>query len=103
MNRIGKIQEFLKVTPNDNFMRHALALEYIKAGDDARARDEFEAILTASPDYIGSYYHLAKLLERNDETDLAVQWYKKGMNAALDRGDNHAYNELRAAYEELIY
>ena len=103
MNRIGKIQEFLKVTPNDTFMRHALALEYIKAGDDARARDEFEAILTASPDYIGSYYHLAKLLERNDETDLAVQWYKKGMNPALDRGDNPAYNELRAAYEELIY
>ena len=102
MNRIGKIQEFLKVTPNDNFMRHALALEYIKAGDDARARDEFEAILTASPDYIGSYYHLAKLLNAMMKPILQFNGIK-GMNAALDRGDNHAYNELRAAYEELIY
>ena len=84
-------------------MRHALALEYVKAGDDAKARDYFEDILSDSPDYVGSYYHLAKLLERNDEADLAVQWYKKGMEAARQAGDNHAYNELQSAYEDLIY
>jgi len=39
----------------------------------------FEEILTQSTDYVGSYYHLAKLLERNGETDLATEWYKKGM------------------------
>ena len=103
MDRIGKILEFLKVTPKDNLMRHALALEYIKAGDDAKARHYFEDILSDSPDYVGSYYHLAKLLERNDETDLAVQWYKRGMEAARQVGDNHAYNELQSAYEDLIY
>ena len=103
MDRIGKILEFLKATPNDNFMRHALALEYIKVGEDEKARDEFEAILDTSPDYVGSYYHLAKLLERIDEADLAVQWYKRGMEAARKAGDNHAYNELQSAYEDLIY
>ena len=103
MSRIGKILELLKSSPKDNFLRHALALEYVKAGDDEEAREVFEEILTEFPDYVGSYYHLAKLLERTDEADLAVQWYKKGMEAAKLAGDNHAYGELQSAYEDLIY
>lgn len=103
MDRILKIKEFLAASPGDNFLRHALALEYIKAGDDAEARKLFEAILTESPGYVGSYYHLAKLLEKMEETTLAVEWYEKGMAAAKTAGDNHAYNELMAAYEDLVY
>lgn len=103
MDRIEKIKEFLKASPNDNFLRHALALEYIKVGDDAGARQLFEDILTGSPEYVGSYYHLAKLLEKMEETNLAIKWYEKGMAAAKTVGDNHAYNELQAAYEDLVY
>ncbi len=103
MNRIEKIREFLQATPSDNFLRHALALEYIKTGDDIKARTLFEAILSASPDYVGSYYHLAKLLEKMEETALAIEWYEKGMAAAKKAGDNHSYNELQAAYEDLVY
>jgi len=103
MNRIEKLQEFLEATPADNFLRHALALEYIKAGEDARARELFEAILTESPGYVGSYYHLAKLLEKMEETTLAIEWYEKGMAEAKKAKDNHAYNELQAAYEDLVY
>jgi len=103
MDRITKIREFLTANPKDNFLRHALALEYMKLGDDQGARELFEAILAESPDYIGSYYHLAKLLEKMQETDLAIQWYEKGMAEAKKAGDNHAYNELQAAYEDLVY
>ena len=103
MDRIEKIKEFLQASPGDNFLRHALALEYLKAGNDAGARELFESILTASPDYVGSYYHLAKLLEKMEETTLAIEWYEKGMAAAKAAGDNHAYNELQAAYEDLVY
>ena len=99
--RIEKLKELLTASPGDNFVQHALALEYIKLGDDALARKLFENILTASPGYIGSYYHLAKLLERIGETQLAIDWYEKGMAAAKKAGDNHAYNELRGAYEDL--
>lgn len=60
-------------------------------------------ILTQSPDYIGSYYHLAKLLEKMQEKQLAIEWYEKGMQAAKQAGDQHAYNELQAAYEDLVY
>jgi Tfp pilus assembly protein PilF len=103
MDRIEKILEFLKANPKDNFLRHALALEYIKLGDDLKARILFEEILTESPDYVGSYYHLAKLLEKLEQTDKAIEYYEKGMAAAKAANDNHAYSELQAAYEDLIY
>ena len=103
MNRIAKIQEFLLATPNDNFLRHALALEYIKEGNDALAKELFIKILTDCPDYVGSYYHLAGLLQRTGEIELAVEWYEKGMKAAKKAGDNHSYGELQSAYEDLIY
>jgi len=103
MDRIAKIKEFLVANPADNFLRHALALEYLKLGEDTAARELFEAILTESPDYVGSYYHLAKLLEKMEARELAIAWYEKGMEAAKQAGDNHAYSELQAAYEDLVY
>lgn len=102
MDRISKLVQYLQATPNDSFLQHALALEYIKAGNDADARELFENILEKNPDYIGSYYHLAKLLERTDEIDLAKIWYEKGMEVAKAAGDNHTYNELLAAYEDFL-
>ncbi len=103
MDRIARIKEFLAANPTDNFLRHALALELIKSGDMIGARGLFEAILTASPDYVGSYYHLAHLLVQTGEKELAIEWYEKGMAAAKTAKDQHAYNELQSAYEDLVY
>ena len=103
MNRIEKLKEFLQVDPSDSFVQHALALEYIKTGDDSQARQLFESIIEKEPGYTGTYYHLAKLLERLGETDKAIKIYEKGMEESKKAGENHVYNELRSAYEELIY
>ena len=103
MNRIAKLKEYLQASPADNFLQHALALEYIKEGNDADARILFESILARDSQYVGSYFHLAKLLERIGETELAISWYEKGMVAAKQAGDNHAYNELQMAHEDLVY
>ena len=103
MDRILKLKEFLKATPQDSFLQHALALEYIKLGDDEQARGLFEEILNREPGYIGSYYHLAKLLERQEKTDEAVAIYEKGMDMALKAGDKHSFGELKGAWEELTF
>jgi Tfp pilus assembly protein PilF len=103
MDRIARIHQLLQTAPKDNFLRHALALEYIKLDNEAKARELFEAILTEFPDYIGSYYHLGKLLERTGSPEVAIEWYVKGMAAAKQAGDQHAYNELRGAHDELAY
>ena len=103
MDRIEKIRELLKETPADSFLQHALALEYIKLCNDGEARKLFEAIVAREPGYVGTYYHLAKLLERNGDNDAAIKVYEKGMEEAKKAADNKAYGELRGAYEELTF
>ncbi|OLY93015.1 Tetratricopeptide repeat-containing protein [Cnuella takakiae] len=103
MDRIARLQEFLVANPADSFVQHALALEYVKLGEESKARALFENILAADENYIGSYYHLAKLLERIQETEAAIAVYEKGMERSKAAGDNHAYSELRSAYEDLTF
>jgi tetratricopeptide (TPR) repeat protein len=103
MSRIEQIGNFLKDSPNDCFLKHALALEYIKAGDDDRALQLFEENRAFDPAYIATYYHMGKLLERQSNTEAAILVYTQGMEYARAAGDNHAYSELRSVHEELIY
>ncbi len=103
MERIEKLKEFLQTNPADSFVQHALALEYIKLGNDKAARLLFETVLKREPGYIGSYYHLAKLLERTGENEEAIKVYERGMEEAKKAGDQHSLSELRSAYEELTF
>jgi Tfp pilus assembly protein PilF len=103
MERVEQIKEMLLKTPHDSFLNHALALEYIKQGDDATAQILFEQLLAWEPGYVGSYYHLAKLLERAGKETEAIACYEKGMHMAKEKADQHAFGELRSAWEELTF
>lgn len=103
MDRINQIQQFLEETPDDNFLIHALALEYVKAEDDGEAKKWFEKNLDHSPQYIPTYYHLGKLFERCQLENEAIRIYAMGMEVAKGANDQHAYSELRSVYEELTY
>jgi tetratricopeptide (TPR) repeat protein len=102
-DRIARLQSFLAENPNDCFLNHALALEYIKLGDDPTARLIFERNQMFDPSYVATYYHLGKLLERIGEPEEALKIYDLGMQQAKAAGDGHSYNELQAAYEDLAY
>jgi Tfp pilus assembly protein PilF len=97
MDRIEQLKSFLVQHPADLFSRHALAMEFIKRGDDASAKEMLESVLDLDPGYIGSYYHLGKLLERAGQPDAAMEVYRQGMEAAQKAGDRHAYGELNTA------
>lgn len=103
MDRIERLEHFLTVNPKDNFVQHALALEYAKRGETERAQCLFETLLERDENYIGSYYHLAKLLEGKGDAEAAVLVYEKGMQKAKEAGDNHSYSELRSAWEDLTF
>jgi Tfp pilus assembly protein PilF len=102
-DRVNKLLVFLKESPDDSFLKHALALEYIKAGDDMEARMMFDSNLEKDPGYVATYYHLGKLLERVGEQQKAIAIYEQGMAVAKKAGDMHTYSELQAAHEDLVY
>ncbi len=103
MGKIEQINEMLLQSPKDSFLRHALALEKIKIGEKAEAQQIFEELLQDDPAYVGSYYHLGKLLQETGSPEAIAQCYEKGMEMALKANYRHAYNELRSAYEEYLY
>ena len=102
-SRIDKIRAMLETQPADSFLQHALALEFIKLGNEEEARRLFEEILNREAGYIGSYYQLAKVLERTQQTEAAIQVYEKGKKKKKKAGDQHALSELRSAWEELTF
>lgn len=102
-DRIEKLKNFLLQTPHDCFLNHALALEYLKEGDETAAKMYFEINLTNDPTYVATYYHLGKLLERMGDTDSAIKTFEAGMERAKAAGDSHSFGELRGAYEELVF
>ena len=101
--RIEKLLQFLKASPDDCFLNHALALEYIKAGNDTDAKQLFEKNIATDVGYVATYYHLGKLLERIGAQQDAINIYEKGMQQAKAAGDMHSYNELQGAHEDLVY
>lgn len=99
--RIEKIKAFLAQNPNDLFLNHALALEYIKIGEDSKALTYFNQNKAYDPNYVATYYHLGKSLERIGSSEQALAVYEEGMRIAKEQKDQHAYNELQAAFEDL--
>lgn len=102
-SRIEQLQQFLISSPDDPFLHHALALEYVKTENENEAEQHFRHNLDNSPQYVATYYHLGKLLERTNRTEEAIEMYERGMAVAKAAGDGHTYNELQAAYEDLAY
>jgi len=101
MDRIAKLKEYMKTAEKDSFLQHALALEYIKVGNDEEAKKLFNEILKREPSYVGSYYHLGKLLERIGDPRKAMRVYERGMEVAKAASDSHSYSELQGAYEDV--
>jgi tetratricopeptide (TPR) repeat protein len=101
LSRIEKLLEYIKQNGKDSFLQHALALEYIKIDKDEEARNVFNELLLREPTYVGSYYHLGKLLERAGNFEKAIKIYERGMQEAKKAGDMHSYNELMGAKEDV--
>jgi tetratricopeptide (TPR) repeat protein len=101
MSRIEKILQMLEADEKDSFLLHALALEYIKIGREEDAVEAFIQLLKNNPDYVGSYYHLGKLYEKKGQISQAIDTYEIGMAVAKKCSDNHSYNELMMAKDDL--
>ncbi|NNJ56699.1 MAG: hypothetical protein HKP14_11220 [Bacteroidia bacterium] len=101
--RIEQIKTFLEKTPEDAFLNYALAIEYIALNKDDEAKSIFVKLIEVQPDYFATYYHLAKLYEREANDSKAIATYEAGINVTKRLGEKHALSELSAALEELTF
>jgi tetratricopeptide (TPR) repeat protein len=99
--RLEKLLEFFKNEPNDEFLKYALATEYLRLSDTDKALFYYEDLVNNHPRYVGTYYHLGKLYEALNRRDDAIAVYENGMAIAKEARDGHALSELKAIYMEL--
>ena len=102
MNRIEVLKGFLEQEPNDSFSRYALALEYVKAGQQEDARREFELVREKDPNYTATYFQLGQLYRAMGLRHEAEKAFRSGITVASRGGDSHTQSELEGALEALL-
>lgn len=96
--RLVQLEELLKESPTDPFLHYAITMEHVKLGDDSKSKQGFENLVSEFPNYLGTYYHFGKFLEKTGDTSRAITIYEQGMELAKSLRNMHALGELRGAH-----
>lgn len=95
--RLDQLLKMLELEPHDNFLNHALGVEYAAAGNFNEAVSVFEQLLARDENYLASYYQLGQALEKISNNEKAIEVYKKGLVIAKKQNNSKAMNELNEA------
>ncbi len=97
MNRLEQLENMLKNSPHDSFLLFAIAKEQEKLNEEDKALDYYSRLIQSDPNYVGTYYHFAKLYEKQEQSEQALKIYTQGIQIARQLGDQHALAELSSA------
>ncbi|MBE8719238.1 tetratricopeptide repeat protein [Sphingobacterium pedocola] len=98
MDRLTQLLSFVAESPQDPFLKYALTMEYLKAEDMEKVEKGFKDLVENFPDYVGTYYHYGKFLEKENNKEEALKIYQLGMHVARKVRNTHALGELQNAY-----
>lgn len=94
MSRRAQIEAMLAQDPQDAFLRYALSMELVSAGEPAAALAELRRLLTDDPGYIPAYLQAAQLSAQLGQPDQALGLLDAGIPRAQAAGDAHAADEM---------
>lgn len=97
MNRLEQLIQMLEQEPADDFLNHALAMEYLSQQKVKDAIAVFKNILQRNPSYLPSYYQLGQALEKAGANEEAIAVYKAGIELAKQQNNKKAQGELSEA------
>jgi tetratricopeptide (TPR) repeat protein len=99
--RLTQLRAIESRTPDDPFIRYAIALELLKSKDTDGALDYLARTLAVDADYLYAYYQQGQILEKRGDVPAAKSAYDAGIVRARAKGDNKALSELKAARDFL--
>lgn len=91
------IFDMLTKEPNDVFLNYALAMEHLATGNFMDAETQFKKVLGINPSYLPCYYQLGQVNEKLNQIDIALMYYKQGVDLAKSQNNNKALGELNEA------
>jgi Flp pilus assembly protein TadD len=87
--------EKLLGTPRDGaLLRYSLGLEHAKAGDGEKAVQFFRDAVARDPLYSAAWTALGRALQAAGRDAEALESYRKGVEAAREKGDRQAEKEM---------
>ena len=100
MDRIATFKSFITRSPQDPFPRYGLAMEHKGCGQLEEAWTVFEELMAKFPDYVPTYLMAGGTAVALGRKDQAISVFRKGIEVATRRGDQHARRELEQALAE---
>jgi tetratricopeptide (TPR) repeat protein len=101
MDRLETFRSFIASSPTDPFPRYGLAMELKTRGALVDASAAFAELIEAFPDYVATYLMAGGTLVALARKAEAADIYRKGIEVATRRGDQHARRELESALSEI--
>lgn len=91
------IFDMLLKEPNDLFLNYALAMEHLSSEEFKEADEQLKKVLSIKADYLPCFYQLGQLNEKLGKNDIALTYYKQGVEIAKSQNNNKALGELNEA------
>lgn len=91
------IFDMLVKEPNDVFLNYALAMEHLGSEEWKEAEAQLKKVLNINPNYLPCFYQLGQVNEKLDNIDIALTYYKQGVELAQKQGNKKALGELNEA------
>lgn len=101
MSRREQLEMMLAESPQDTFLRYALAMEFENEQENEKSLELHRALMNEDPPYVPSFFMSGQQLAELDRTDEAREILKNGIEQAQCQGNTHAAGEMRAFLDSL--
>jgi tetratricopeptide (TPR) repeat protein len=92
-DRKKEILSLLEQEPHDPFLLYALGMEFLSENNFEEAKKYFLKILELQHNHVDTLFRLGQLEQDFGNENLALQWYEKAYEAALQQ------NKIKTAVE----
>ena len=94
MTRREQLESMLADSPEDTFLRYALAMELENEGENERSLVLHRGLIEDDPPYVPSFFMSGQQLADLERTEEAVEILKQGVEQAGLQGNDHAKAEM---------
>ena len=101
MSRREQLEAMLVESPDDTFLRYALAMELENESEHERSLELHRGLMAQKPPYVPSFFMSGQQLANLDRIDEARQMLEKGIEQANIQNELHAAGEMRQFLESL--
>ena len=94
MDSTQRFEAMLAAGKDNALLRFSLGMQYLNAGDAARAAEHLRAAVAHDPGYSAAWKLLGRALAQAGAKDEAAAAYRSGIAAAERKGDKQAAKEM---------